>query len=77
MRTLNVSISDIEYNKFGIKNDSLSFTDLIEIVSKELSKQNLSKCIELASKYGISKMTMDKISDEVKAVRQNAKQKEH
>ncbi|MDI9366615.1 MAG: hypothetical protein QM541_16785 [Flavobacterium sp.] len=73
MRTLNVSISDIEYSKFGIKNDRLSFTDLIEIVSKELSRQNLGKCIELANKYGLSKMTMDEITDEVKAVRQNAK----
>jgi hypothetical protein len=73
MRTLNVSISDIEYSKFGIKNDNLSFTDFIEIVSRELSKQNLSKCIELANKYGLSKMTMDEITDEVKAVRQNAK----
>ena len=45
MRTLNISISDIEYSKFGIKNDKLSFTEFIEIVSKELSKQNLSKCI--------------------------------
>jgi hypothetical protein len=73
MRTLSVSISDIEYSKFGIKNDNLSFTDFIEIVSKELSRQNLSKCIELANKYGLSKMTMDEITDEVKAVRQNAK----
>ena len=58
---------------FGIKNDKLSFTDFIEIVSKELSKQNLSKCIEFASKYGLSKMTMEEITDEVKTVRQNAK----
>lgn len=73
MRILNVSISDIEYNKFGIKNDNLSFTDFIEIVSRELSKQNLEKCIELANKHGLSKMTIDEITDEVKAVRQNAK----
>ncbi len=73
MRTLNVSISDIEYSKFGIQNDKLSFTDFIEIVSRELTRQNLSKCIELASKYGLSKITMDEISDEVKAVRRNAK----
>ena len=73
MRTLNVSISDIEYSKFGIKNDKLSFTDFIEIVSKELTRQNLNKCIELASKYGLSKLTMEEITNEVKAVRQNAK----
>lgn len=73
MRTLNVSISDIEYNKFGLKEEKLTFTDFIDIVSKELTRQNLSKCLELAEKYGISKMTMDEITNEVKAVRKNAK----
>ncbi len=73
MRTLNVSISDIEYNKFGLKEEKLTFTDFIDIVSKELTRQNLSKCLELAEKYGISKMTMDEITKEVKAVRKNAK----
>lgn len=73
MRTLNVSISDIEYHKFGIKNDNLSFTDFVEIVGKELSRQNLNKCLELANKYGLSSMTMDEISNEVKEVRNNAK----
>ena len=73
MRTINVSISDIEYNKFGLKEDKLTFTDFIDIVSKELTRQNLSKCLQLADKYGISKMTMDEITNEVKAVRKNAK----
>jgi hypothetical protein len=73
MRTLNVSISDIEFNKFGLKEDKLTFTDFIDIVSKELTRQNLSKCLELAEKYGISEMTMDEITNEVKAVRKNAK----
>ena len=73
MRTLNVSISEVEYNKFGLKNDNLTFTDFIDIVSKELTRQNLNKCIELADKYGLSKMTMEEITDEVKAVRRNAK----
>jgi len=73
MKTLKVSISDIEYNKFGLKQEQLSFTDFIELVSKELMRQNLNKCVELANKYGLSKMTMDEISDEVKAVRKDAK----
>lgn len=73
MRTLNISISDIEYNKFGLKEERLTFTDFIDLVSKELTRQNLSKCIELADKYGISKMTMDEITNEVKAVRKNGK----
>ena len=73
MRTLNVTISEIEYNKFGLKQNELTFTDFIDIVSKELTRQNLTKCLELADKYGISKMTVDEITNEVKAVRKNAK----
>jgi hypothetical protein len=73
MRTLNVTISDIEYSKFGLKNDKLTFTDFVDIISKELTRLNLNKCLELSEKYGISKMTMDEISEEVKAVRKNAK----
>jgi hypothetical protein len=73
MKTLNVTISDIEFNKFGIKDSKLNFTDFVDIVSKELTRQNLSKCIELAEKYELSKMTMDEITNEVKAVRKDAK----
>jgi hypothetical protein len=73
MRTLNVSISDIEYNKFGLVKDRLSFTDFIDIVSRELLRQNLNKCIELSEKYGLSNLTMAEIDKEVKAVRKNAK----
>jgi len=73
MRTLNISISDIEFNKFGIKNDKLNFTDFVDIVSKELTRQNLNMCIDLAERYGLSKMTMEEITNEVKAVRSNAK----
>jgi hypothetical protein len=76
MRTLNVSISDLEYNKFGLKQDQISFTDFIELVSKELMRQNLNKCIELSSKFGLSKMTMEEISNEVKAVRKDAKSRD-
>ena len=72
MRTLSVSISDIEFNKFGLKQEQLNFTDFIELVSRELMRQNLNKCVELASKYGLSQMSMDKITNEVKAVRKNA-----
>ena len=73
MRTLNVSISDIEYNKFRLKDEKLTFIDFIDLLSKELTRQNLNKCIELAEKYGMSKMTMNEITNEVRSVRKNAK----
>ena len=73
MRTLNVSISDTAFNKFGLQQEELTFTSLITLVRRQLLRENLDKCLELADKYGLSKMTMDEISEEVKAVRQNAK----
>lgn len=72
MRTINVSISDLEYNKFSLKSDKFSFTEFVDIISNELAKQTLNDCIELAEKYGLSKMSMEEITAEVKAVR-NAK----
>lgn len=69
MRTLNISISEFEYNQLGINSNKLSFTEFVDIVNKELSKQMLNKCIHLSEKYKLSTMTMDEISNEVKAVR--------
>ena len=73
MRMINVSISDLEYQKFGIQTDKLSFSDFVEIISKEISRQTLNNCVHLAARFGISKMTMEDISHEVKAVRGDAK----
>ena len=69
MRKLNISISEVEYNKFRLKNQNLTFSAFVELVSKELMSRNLEKSIELAEKYGLSKMSMKDISKEVKAVR--------
>lgn len=73
MKTLNISISDIEYNKFGFKDNNVSFSELVDIISKELQKINLRKSVAFAEKYELSNMTMDEISDEVKATRNDAK----
>ena len=72
MRTLNIEISDLEYEKFGIKTEQLSFTDFVDIISREISRQNLRKAVQLSERYGLSTMTLDEISAEVKAVRNNA-----
>ena len=72
MRTLNIAISDVEYGKFGIPSEKLNFTDFIDIIGRELVRQNLNRCVALAEKYGLSSMTMEEISNEVKAVRQYA-----
>jgi hypothetical protein len=73
MRTLNVSISDIEFSMFGLKKDKLSFSELLDLVSRQLTKQALNNSIELAEKYDLTGMSMDEISNEIKAGRQDAK----
>ncbi len=73
MQTLTIPISDIEFNQFGFKSSTLNFTELMEIVNKELLKLNLKKSVELAEKYNLCEISMEEISNEVKSVRKNAK----
>ena len=73
MKTLNITISDVEYGRFGIPNEHLNFTDFVDLISRELMRQNLNRCVALAEKHGLSSMTMEEINNEVKAVRQHAK----
>ena len=41
----------------------------LELISRELMRQNMDETVELAEKYGLSSMTMEEINEEVKAVR--------
>ena len=72
MRTLNVSISDMEFNNLGIKNENITFTEFTELVRREVMRNNLNNCLALTEKYGLSSMTMNEINEEIKSVR-NAK----
>ena len=73
MITLNVSISDNEYKQYGLKNNQLTFADILDIANREMARQTLTECVQLAEKYGLSEMTMDEITEEVKAARRDAK----
>jgi hypothetical protein len=73
MKTLNVAISDVEYTKFGLTNNVLSFSDFVDIVSKEIMRENINSAITQADICGISSMTTEDITSEVQAVRRNAK----
>ena len=72
MKSVNIQISDFEFNQLGLNKSTLSLSELIEIIGKKITKQTLEKSIKLANKYGLSKMTMEEIDDEIKAHR-NAK----
>lgn len=66
---LNISISDLEYEKFGIKDRNLPFSEFLDIVSRALARQNLEKSVELAEKYHLSELSYDDIEREIKAAR--------
>ena len=73
MKTIQVAISELEFSKFRLSATSYSFSELLDIVSRELSRQKLAESIALSEQYGLSKISMADITKEVKAVRNNAK----
>ena len=69
MRTLNISISDMEFNHLGIKNENITFSEFTELVKRDVMRNNFNNCVALAAKYGLSSMTMNEINEEIKSVR--------
>jgi len=65
----------MEFNNLGIKNENITFTEFIELVRREVMRNNLNNCLALAEKVGLSSMTINEINEineEIKLVR-NAK----
>ena len=73
MKTFNISVTEGDAVKFGLNESNLSFSELVKKISAELMRENLIKCIELSEKYGLSEMTMEEITKEVKSARFDAK----
>jgi hypothetical protein len=63
-------MSDVEYNTFGLSKDVFYFSEIANLIERQVARQALRRSVELAEKYGLSAMTMDEISAEVNAVRQ-------
>lgn len=73
MRTLNIAISDLEYAKFGLNNETFNFAEFLDLVSRELTRQRLNECVALAEKHGLSDLTTAEITAEVRTVRNHVK----
>jgi hypothetical protein len=73
MMTLSVSIEESDFLKLGLKNNEISFLDLIEKISIGYARTALAKCHEIAEETGLSDMTLEEINAEIRAVRDNAK----
>ena len=70
MRTINVQISEVEYNTFGLSKDLFSFSEFTDLIERQVARQALRRCVDLADRYGLSGMSMNEINAEIDAVRQ-------
>lgn len=66
---LDIAILRHDFNESSLKGYSRDFSNLVDIVSKELVRQNLTKSVELAEKHGLSDIKMNDIDQEIKVAR--------
>ena len=70
MRTINVQISDVEYDAFGLSKDLFFFSEFADIIERQVARQALRRCVSLSEQHGVSCMSMDDINAEIDTVRQ-------
>ncbi len=69
MGILQVSVTPQDLKKFGLDKSQISFEELLDKISTELARQALYACQDIAERVGLSRMTLEEINAEVKAVR--------
>jgi len=69
MRIVQIKVSETDFRKYNLGEGEIKFTDLVEMISREYARKALLACNEIAEQVGLSKMTMDEINAEIKAVR--------
>jgi hypothetical protein len=71
MKTLNIAISEKEFNQLGLNSTELSFSEFVDIVTREMAKRRLNESAKLAEKHNLSTMRFDEIANEIDAERRN------
>jgi len=69
MQTIQIKISNSDFQKYNLEGREIKFTDLVDLISREYARKALLECNEIAKQEGLSEMTMDEINAEIKAVR--------
>ena len=69
MRTVQIKVSETDFQKYKLVSGEIKFTDLVEMISQEYAREALLECNEIAKQVGLSNMTIDEINAEIKAVR--------
>lgn len=69
MRTLQLKVSETDFQKYNLGSKEIKFTDLVDLISREYARKALLECNVIAEQKGLSKLTMDEINAEIKSVR--------
>ena len=69
MKNLIVPINEFDFAKLGFDSETISFNDLKEKINIEYAKEALIRCNQIATDTGLSKLKLDEINSEIKAVR--------
>ena len=69
MQTIQIKISNTDFQKYNLESREIKFTDLVDLISREYARKALLECNEIAKQEGLSEMTMNEINAEIKAVR--------
>lgn len=69
MRTLQIKVSETDFKKYNLGSEEIKFTDLVDLISREYARKALLECNAIAEQEGLSKISMDEINAEIKAVR--------
>lgn len=77
MRMLSIAISEKQFAKYGLSKERFDFDEFVKLLKKDIAKESLRKCREVAGKSPLANMTMDEINFEVAAVRRERKLRSH
>jgi len=69
MRTIQIKVSETDFQKFNLGSSEIKFSDLVDLISQEYARKALLECNAVAEQVGLSKITMDEINAEIKSVR--------
>jgi len=70
MKTISIQMSDVEYSSLGLSKNNFFFSEIADLIERQIARQALRHSVEIAEKKGLSSMTMDEINAEMNAVRQ-------
>ena len=70
MKTISIQMSDMEYSTYGLPKNDFYFSEIVDLIERQVARQALRRSVEMAEQNNLSSMTMEEINTEINAVRQ-------